>query len=194
MDFMKDISEKMETVPLEDAKQALQSLSRRLGLLHLTYAKAIMEELGDELGMKIISKAIKDYGTKIGEKTRDDVSKKGLTPIPENFSKGDSYAIPNIPGLHTRREKIVVGGVQRNRSYGCMLAKVWEEYSEQKLGRLYCYMDAAKFMAFNPNYKYVHIKAMPDGDDFCEFEVKTTTEEERKDFLDENKDWFYIDK
>jgi len=49
-------------------------------------------------------------------------------------------------------------------------------------------------MAFNPNYKYAHMKAIPDGDECCELEVKPTTEEERKDFHTEDKDWFYIDK
>ena len=41
---------------------------------------------------------------------------------------------------------------------------------------------------------FSHAKAIPDGDECCEFEVKATTEQEREDFLDKDKDWFYIDK
>jgi predicted hydrocarbon binding protein len=191
---MKEKAEKSEAVPINQVVQALQSTSRRIALIHLAYAKAIIEELGEEKGMKLIAKAIKNYGAKIGEKTREEVLKKGLEAIPENFNKGESYALPIIPGMHDRRERVDVEGVKRNRAYGCVLAEVWKEYGEEKLGRLYCYMDVAKYMAYNPNYKYAHTKAMPDGDEYCEFEVKRTTEEERKDFLAEDKDWFYIDK
>jgi hypothetical protein len=120
---------------------------------------------------------------------------KGLEPVPENFNKGDTYRVPSIPGaLHDTREIITVDGRERVHSTGCILAEVWKEEGEEEIGRLYCYMDVAKYMAFNPNYKYVHIKAIPDGDDCCEMGIKPTTEQERKDFFAEDKDWFYIDK
>ena len=191
---MKEKSEKNKVVPINEVIQAIQSTSRRIALIHSAYAKVIIDELGEEKGMKIISKAIKNYGARIGEKTRKELLMKGLEAIPDNFSKGESYAIPTIPGMHDRRETVNVEGVKRTRAYGCVLAKVWKEYGEEKLGRLYCYMDVAKYMAYNPNYKYAHIKAIPDGDEYCELEVKSTTEEERKDFLAEDQDWFYIDR
>lgn len=191
---MKEKSESNKFVPIDEASKALQSVSRRLGLMHLSYVKTIIEEFGEEKGMEVISKAIKDYAVKIGEKTKEEVLMKGLEPTPENFSKGESYAIPGFPGLHDRLETVEVEGVERIRAYGCILAKIWKEYGEEKLGRLYCYMDPGKFMAYNPNYKFVHIKAIPDGHEFCELEVKHTTEEERRDFFTEDKDWFYIDK
>jgi len=71
---------------------------------------------------------------------------------------------------------------------------VWRELGEDKLGRFYCYIDPAKYMAFNPDYKLAHAKAIPDGDEYCELEVVPTTEKERKDFAAKDKDWFYIDK
>ena len=52
----------------------------------------------------------------------------------------------------------------------------------------------AKFMAYNPNFKFVHLKCIPDGDECCEFQIKPTNEKERKDFFSEDADWFYIDK
>ena len=73
-------------------------------------------------------------------------------------------------------------------------AKLWKEYGEEELGRLYCYVDPAKYMSYNPNYKLIHIKAVPDGHQYCELAVKLTTEEEKKDFLSKDKDWLYIDK
>ena len=192
---MKGRSRNKKVVPIDEVKQALQSICRRLGLIHLEYAKAIVEELGEEKGIKLISRAIRNYGSKIGEKTKEEVLMKGLEASPENFNKGDTYRVPSIPGgLHETRKIVKVDGKERFCSTGCIVAKVWQEEGEEKLGRLYCYMDVAKYMAFNPNYKYVHIKAIPDGDDCCEMGIKPTTEQERKDFFAEDKDWFYIDK
>jgi hypothetical protein len=72
------------------------------------------------------------------------------------------------------------------------MGKVWQELGENKLGRFYCYVDPAKYMEFNPGYKLMHIKSLPDGDDYCELALRPTTEQERKDFA-QDKDWSYID-
>jgi predicted hydrocarbon binding protein len=182
-----------EVVPLDEARQGIASVSRRLALLHIAYAKAIIDEVGEERGMKIIAKAIKEYGRVIGEKTRNEVLSQGLDPVPENFDKGPTYRIPDF-GMHDRIEVVEVEGEPRIRAYGCVLAKVWRELGENRLGRLYCYMDVAKYMAYNPKYKLVHVKCVPDGDEYCEFVVRPTTEEERRDFNSEGKEWFYIDR
>lgn len=96
--------------------------------------------------------------------------------------------------MHERIETVEVEGEPRVRAYGCVLAKVWQEYGEEKLGRLYCYMDVAKYMGYNPNYKLIHTKTVPEGDEYCELVVGPTTEKERKDFSAKDKDWLYIDK
>jgi len=186
-------AKKEEVVPFEEAKRAVESVSRRVALLHLSYAKTLIEALGEEKGNELIAKAIKDYGTRVGEKTKEEVLGQGLEPLPENFNTGKSYAIPRF-GMHERTETVEIEGESRTRIYGCVLAKVWQEYGEEKLGRLYCYMDVAKYMAYNPNYKLMHTKAIPDGADYCELTVRPTTERERKDFSAEDKDWLYIDK
>ena len=80
------------------------------------------------------------------------------------------------------------------RAYGCAMAKVWKEYGEETLGRLYCYVDPAKYMAYNPNYKLAHTHALPDGDSYCEFCIKKTTPQERRAFSSEEKDWQFIDR
>ncbi|MFP4259293.1 MAG: hypothetical protein ACLFRE_09840, partial [Desulfovermiculus sp.] len=73
-----------QTIDKEEARQALASVSRRIALLHLAYAKAIINELGQEQGTRLISEAIKDYAVKIGEKTRAEVVAQGYEPSPEN--------------------------------------------------------------------------------------------------------------
>jgi len=183
-----------EIIPLDEAKQLIALTSRRIALLHLAFAKTLVDELGEKKGKELILKAIKYYGNKIGEKVRKAVIDQGLDPIPENYGAGTARDLPPF-GMHERKERgLVVGDKKIRRSYGCVLAKVWKEYGEDEIGRLYCYVDPAKYMAFNPNFKLRHLKAMPDGDEYCEFTVEPTTEQEREDFLAHDKDWSYIDK
>lgn len=186
-------NEEKKMIPLDEAKRAVGSASRRIALLHLSYARTLIEELGEEKGMELIAKAIKDYGIRIGEKTSKEVLSQGLESTPENFSAGMSYGLPKF-GMHERFETVKVKGEPRIRAYGCVLAKVWKEYGGEKLGRLYCYMDVAKYMGYDANYKLIHTKTVPDGNGYCELVVRPTTEKEREDFSAKGKDWFYIDK
>lgn len=186
-------AEKQESISRDEAKKEVEITSRRIALLHLSYAKTLIEELGEEKGTELIMKAIKDYGIRIGERTRKEVLDQGLEASPENFARGEHFRVPRF-GMHEEHKMLEVEGELRIRAYGCVLGKLWKEYEEEKLGRLYCYVDPAKYMAYNPNYKLIHIKALPDGDDCCELTVRPTTEKERKDFSSEEKDWSYIDK
>ena len=178
-------------ISLEEAKKQVEIASRRIALLHISYARTLVEELGEEEGMGLIAKAIRDYGVRIGERTRKEVLDRGLEPTPENFGAGRHLSVPRF-GMHERSERVWVGGERRRKAYDCVLAKLWKECGEEKLGRLYCYVDVAKYMAYNPNYKMVHIGTVPDGDEYCEFAVRPTIEKEREDFSG-NKAWFYID-
>jgi hypothetical protein len=183
--------EKVETISLEKAKRQVEMVCKRLALLHLAYAKTLVEEFGEERGEKLILKAIKRCGMQIGEEAKEKVTGKGLEPIPENYRKAEK--LPEI-GMHSGREALVVNNEPRSRAYDCVMGKIWNELGEGKLGRLYCYVDPAKYMAFNPKYKLCHIKALPDGDEYCEFAVRETTEQERADFAGSDADWQYIDK
>ena len=73
------------------------------------------------------------------------------------------------------------------------MGKFWLEVGEGELGRLYCFCDTSVSMGYNPDYKVVHLKALPDGDPYCELVVRPTTEQERKDFA-AGEDWEYIDR
>ncbi len=56
-----------ETVALEEAKEQVRRVCVRLGLLHLSFAKTLVEELGEKKGKELVLKVIKDYGIGIGE-------------------------------------------------------------------------------------------------------------------------------
>jgi predicted hydrocarbon binding protein len=179
-----------ERIFIEEAKMEVASVCRRLGLLHLAFAEVLVDELGKGTGERLITKAIENYGKKIGEKKRETAISRGLELTPENFRK-----VRDLPkfGMHEGIEEIVVEGERRIRAYGCVMAKVWHEYDKDNLGRFYCYVDPVNAMAFNPQFKMIHTKALPDGDEFCEFAIIPTTEKEREDFRTENIDWAEAD-
>lgn len=188
-DLEAGMSRSSAMVDIESARKQVERVCERLALLHLSYAKAICEELGDEKGTDLILKTIKRYGTQIGTKARERAISLGQEPTPDRYEE-------DLPayGMHDRLEFAVVSGERRMRAFGCAMGKFWRERKEQGLGRLYCYIDIAKYMAFNPMFKLVHTKTLLDGDSYCEFAVRRTTDEERKDFASTEEDWTYIDR
>lgn len=178
-----------EMVSLTDAREQVRKVCVRLALLHLSFAKTLVEEFGEQKGKELVLKAIKNYGIRVGEGAKTRTNNCGLDNSPNNYI-GDLPAY----GMHDDIQSEEIDGESRTKAYGCVMGNVWRELGESELGRLYCYVDPAKFMAFNPDFKLIHLKAIPNGDEYCEFAVRSTTEKERQDFSDNNKDWSYIDK
>ncbi len=178
-----------DKIPLDEAAEEVELVSKRLALLHLTYAQTLTEELGEEKGKELTLKAIKRYGKKIGEKRREEIEEKGLEPTAEHFSEGDVLRIPRF-GMHSDLEEDEEGDLQL---YGCTLGKFWKEEGEEELGRLYCYVDPAKYMGYNEDAIQIHDKALPAGDECCQFTVRSSTEEEKEMFRSEEEDFSDID-
>jgi hypothetical protein len=186
------MNNEQDLIPCTEAAHEIELVSRRLGLLHLAFARALVDELGEKSGKRLILKAIKNYGIMVGSEVKAAVEEQGLALTPENYGIGKSRSLPTL-GMHSGSEEVEVAGKKRLRAHGCVMAQVWKEHDEDKLGRLYCYVDPAKYMAYNPDFKLAHIKAIPDGDECCEFCVERTTAKEREDFASDNEDWSYID-
>lgn len=180
-----------ELIPLAQAKNQIALVCRRLGLLHMAFAQVLVDEYGEERGKQLVNKAIEEYGRKIGEKKREVVLSQGLEPSMENLVKVRD--IPTI-GMHDRTERVKVEGEMRSRAYGCVMSKVWREYGKDNLGRIYCYVDPASTMAYNPNFKLIHTRAVPDGDEFCELVIRSTMEKERLAFVSKTNNWAEVDK
>lgn len=179
-----------DVIPREQAESEVALVVERLALLHLAYAETLFRELGEERGRELAVRAIREYGCKIAAKVREGAEARGLPLTPENYNGGG----PNWPSLGAcdRVERIEVEGEQRVRIYGCGLAKAWQAQGQEALGRLYCLIDVAKMMAYNPGFKVIHLQAEPDGDPYCELVTRETTAQEREDFA-LNGDWSYID-
>ena len=171
-----------------EAAHEVELACRRLAMLHIAYAKMLTEQFGEEQGEKLILSAIKKYGELIGKQTKNAVLAEGLATQPENFGAGASRSLPNIGLCESVQEH---NGELRVKN--CSMAKMWRELGEEHLGSLYCYIDTAKYMYYNPEYKLIHKYAMPSHKtDYCVFDVHKTTVQERLDFF-EDKDWRYLD-
>lgn len=158
--------EESRMVSVAEATEQVRILARRLALMYLHFAEAIIEELGEEKGRELISRAVWRYGTECGLGVRDKVSKMGLPLTAENFAKGG-----DLPKYGWEREEIVEDGEPRAKVTYCPLAQVWMERGAGSLGRLYCTVDQAKYEAYNC-LLCTHVRNVLDGDGCCVMSVR----------------------
>lgn len=177
-------------IPLQQAEAEVALAVERVALLHLAYAEMLVDEFGEARGKELVVKAIRRYGEKIAAKARQGAQAQGLPLEPEHYTAGG----PNWPsiGAADAVDQADVEGETRTIIRGCGLAKAWREQDGEELGRLYCLVDAAKMIAYNPAYKVIHLQAEPDGDPCCELVLRETTQREREDFA-RGLDWSYLD-
>jgi len=152
-------------VPLKEAENEVKVVTQRLALLHLAYAKTLVDKFGWEKGKQLVLDSIKQYGVYVADRT-----KKGHQGLPKY-------------GFWERRE---------GKPDLCELGKVMIEMGEPELGALYCLIDPAKTMAADPRKKLIHTRCMILGHDECGFSTVPTSEAERSDF-EENGDWAHVD-
>ena len=158
--------EKEESVTLAEARHEVEVAMTRLALLHLSFSKTIIEELGIERGRELVVRSIMEYGERIGERT--------------------ARGLPDLP-------RFGVCEMKDGMAYDCILAQVFHEYGEDKNGCLYCYIDPAKTMARDPHHKLVHKECAACGDGRCSYESLPTTERERADFKLKRAGWMGVD-
>jgi len=156
----------VEMVPLAEAENEVKVVTQRLALLHLAFARTLVDEFGWERGKQLVLDAVKEYGRRVSERTQ-----KGHQSLPKY-------------GFWERRD---------GKPPICELGKVVLEYDEMDIGSLYCLIDPAKTMWADPDEKLVHTKCLTVGDEHCEFETVPTTEGERDDFFGEGRDWAHVD-
>jgi predicted hydrocarbon binding protein len=151
----------------DEAFSQLKSMITRTALIHYAFTKTIIDELGKEKGKELAKKAIRLYGEMVGKKVRENTLAKGLPTLAENFQN-------DLPTLGwADREKVVVEGEKRARVHTCYLAEAWKELGVPEIGRLYCFVDQAKYEAYNPDLECVHTQNVLDGDPYCELAVRS---------------------
>jgi len=181
----------MNKVPLEEAIEQVRIAFYRLAQLHLSFSKTLVEEFGEDKGKELIIKSIMEYGKRI-----DNRSKLGHPSNP-SFGIHGKYEYKGREYLDLRellkQDSDVEFDLSSLKIYDCSLAEIFKESNEEELGRLYCYIDAAMSMSSDPNSKAVHTKCVLCGDDYCQIKNEETTEKEKKDFNERNKDWKLAD-
>jgi nitroreductase len=155
----------MGKMPKKEALENVRRALRRGAMIYHYFCETLVEELGEERGSELIRKAVDAYGKRIGHEAKKKVLEKGLTLNPKNF-------ISDLPDDAWRTEKVIVDGEERVRVHHCPLAAEWMEWGDPEKARLYCYVDQAKMKGFNPEYEYIHVKNLLDGDDCCEVVVR----------------------
>ncbi|MHA2206291.1 MAG: hypothetical protein ACXAB6_06990 [Candidatus Thorarchaeota archaeon] len=164
---------KQETsIPIDEAKVAVEGAVSRIALLHLSFSKTLSDEFGEERAEELIVKAIMDYGERIAKRVRD--------------------GRPDLPEFGVYEES---GQDDEGRYFarGCTLAKVFNDYDALGFGCLYCYVDAARWMATDENEKIIHLACEACGDDVCTFDMVATTNEEREAFSKRTSEWRKVD-
>ena len=157
---------KKEMISKEEARAQIQSMITRAALIHYAFTKTLLDELGAEKGKALAKKAIKLYGEMVGKRVKEKTLAKGLPLIRENFQD-------DLPAIGWESREIVeVEGEKRARVHTCHLARVWRELGVPELGRIYCFVDQAKYEAYNPELECVHVKNVLDGDPYCELAVR----------------------
>jgi len=162
----KKTDEQKEMVSKEEARQQVLSIINRMALLHYCFSKTLVEVLGEKKGKEVIRKAIDRYGEEVGKKVKEKTLAKGLETLPQHYQE-------DLPAFGWSIEGVVVDSEPRARVHICQLAKVWNELGAPELGRLYCYVDQAKYKAYNQELECVHVKNVLDGDPYCELAVRT---------------------
>lgn len=161
---MSSSDEKM--VPLREAENEVKVVVQRLALLHLAYAKTLVDNFGWKEGKQLVLDAIKEYGKRVAERT-----KQGHQSLPKyGFYKSEGGKPPI-----------------------CEFGKIVLEYDELDIGSLYCLIDPAKTMHADRKKKLVHKKCMTVGDQYCEFSTEATSKEDKEKFFSKGQDWSSVD-
>lgn len=157
-----------EMISKEQVVQDVRLMAKRTALLYQHFAKTIIEELGEEKGKELITKAIWSYGEESGKRVKEGVLEMGLLPNADNFNK-----VPDLPSLGWEFELLDIHGCEEAvRITLCPLAEVWRENEISTIGRIYCQVDQAKYHGYNPELECIHQKNVLDGDSCCEILIK----------------------
>ena len=158
-------------MPVSEARRQILTTVERLAMLYYHFADTLVRELGEERGTALIRKAIAAYGTEVGERQRLRVTQAGHAASCENYKTVAD--LPTLAWSPDGMPRIVRDGKE---IAVCPLAKYWIEKGAAELGRLYCYVDQAKYSTFDPACECRHLDNVLDGDDCCSVVVKKKSE------------------
>jgi hypothetical protein len=157
------MSKDEDTIPVDEAVRQIGIMAERVAMLHYHYANTLVQELGEERGRAMAARAIAAYGQEVGERQRQRVVAAGFSADCQNYG-----LLPDLPLLAWSRDRMPVVERGGKEIHVCPLALYWIEKGQESLGRLYCFVDQAKYAAFDPDCEARHLKNVLDGDECCE--------------------------
>jgi predicted ArsR family transcriptional regulator len=148
-----------ETISIPDCTKMVRRMGNMFGLLYYHFAKTLVDELGEEKGKELITKAVHNYGEERGRAIREEVLSQGLKLSVENF-----YKFSDLPefGWESDEEGVTY----------CCYAQPWLERNEGELGKLYCEVDIAKIKAYNPKIKVKRLSSILEGKHCCKYQIE----------------------
>lgn len=168
-----------EFVSKESALENIMIMAERLAFLHYSFAKTLEEELSAELAEELISKSIVEYGRLAAVFAMERITDQGLETTLANYkhgkdlpSMGWKFSPMDLPSDKPKGKMTKV--------LYCPLAEIWGKLGAdgERLGRLYCGVDQAKYKSYGKGYKCFHDKNILDGDDYCVIRVEQGESEE----------------
>ncbi len=158
---------------LARAKEDVQIMAERVASLYYHFVQTMRQELGDDKARELTKKAIWAYGTEAGEKARQKVQEQGQPINAGNYKLGK-----DLPSVGWAKERLSGSETENlSRVTYCPFAEAWNNIPDfAPWGRLYCYVDQAKYRAFHKDIACVHDKNLLDGDDCCILRVETESQ------------------
>jgi hypothetical protein len=158
-----------EKISTDECAQEVKLMARRTALLHYFFSRTIIDKLGEEKGKELIKEAIWAYGQFCGRAVREGVEEMGLPITEENYGQ-----VRDLPKFGWKMDTIKLeNGDEHGIATYCPLASTFQELGPEgeALGRLYCYVDQAKYQAYDPSVEFVHASNILNGDPYCEFVI-----------------------
>lgn len=156
------------TVSKELAVENVLIMAERLAFLHYAFAKTLEEELSPEKADKLTRKAIDKYGQLAAESAMKKIESQDLETTLLNFKHGKD--LPSMGWQTAPIDKPNDRPCEKiSKITYCPLADNWKKLGKEaeRLGRLYCWVDQAKFRAYGKGYLCFHDRNTLDGDDYC---------------------------
>lgn len=162
---------------LSEEQEALENvliMAERLAFLHYAFAETIEKYMPQEEARRVILEAINKYGELCAQSTMKKIHEQNLEPVLVNFRKGKDLPSVGWEWAPVERPNNVPCG-KISKITTCPLAEIWKRLGDngRRLGRLYCYVDQAKFKAYGKGYECIHDKNILNGDDYCIIRVAT---------------------
>ncbi len=160
-----------DTIPVSEAASQVLIMVERIAMVYYHFAQTLVNHLGEEKARELVTEAIASYGKEVGERQRERILAAGLEAECENYR-----AVPDLARLAWTPDympRLLINGEERPV---CPLAKYWIDKGAADIGRLYCYVDQAKYAAFDPECECRHPRNVLDGDSECLIVAKKKSE------------------